>query len=217
MLSTLTMMKKLTALNLYSKIYNSPFCCELCRGPAGGSGICIACLQDLPILVNICDFCGVELPQTGICGNCLHHKPSLNRTVCAYKYTYPMDKLIKNIKYKQRLSSLPTLVSQLVMNITIHSAVKVDLIIPVPMPKSRMILRGMNQALEIAKQIGQELNIPVNCYGLKRIRYTQAMHTLDTTLRQINVSGAFTWSGDLPESVVIVDDIITTGATCSEI
>lgn len=217
MLSTLTWMKKLTALNLCSKLYNSPFCCELCRGHTGRAGLCIVCLQDLPILENICDLCGIELPQDGICGNCLHHKPLLNGTVCAYKYTYPVDKLIKNINYKQGLSSLSTLFSQLVTNITMHSAVKVDLIVRVPMPKSRMILRGMNQALEIAKQVGQELKIPVNSFSLKRTRYTQPMHTLDTTLRQKNISDAFSWSGDLPDSVVIVDDIITTGATCAEI
>ncbi|NNE37995.1 MAG: ComF family protein [Gammaproteobacteria bacterium] len=125
--------------------------------------------------------------------------------------------MIKNIKYKQTLSLISPLASQLIDQIVKTCPNKIDLLVPVPTPRSRLVLRGMNQALEIAKLVGRELSIPVDNHRLKRTRYTPPMHALDLSQRQQNVLGAFSWTGTPPDSVAIIDDVITSGATCSAI
>lgn len=111
--------------------------------------------------------CGIELPETGLCGACIQTRPLLDRTVCAYKYTYPIDSTAINIKYKQSLTYIPALVSRLCDQIAKFSCVKIDLLLPVPMPRTRMVIRGMNQATVIARMVSRELNIPVDYFGLK--------------------------------------------------
>lgn len=212
-------MLKLTTPAFYKKTSQVfGFCCELCRGPLSTRGICRGCLNDLPKIINTCHYCGIPLNQHDICGSCIKQKPRIDRTVCAYHYTYPVDKLIKNIKYKQKLTALYPLVCRLTERIEDAGINNIDLLIPVPMPTARMMARGMNQAIEIAKIISKLLDIPTNPYALQRTRRTLPMHMLDTKQRKQNVYGAFVWdSFSQPESVAIVDDIITSGATCDEI
>ncbi len=210
-------MKKLTNSNLRYRLFSKAFFCNLCRAPTINAGLCDDCINDLPCLNHGCDLCGIELPETGLCGACIQTRPLLDRTVCAYKYTYPIDSIVRNIKYKQSLTYLPALVSRLCDQITKFSCVKIDLLLPVPMPRTRMVIRGMNQATVIARMVSRELNIPVDYFGLKRTRYTPPMHSLDARQRHQNARNAFAWTGPATDSVAIIDDIITSGSTCSSI
>lgn len=193
-------------------------CCELCRGPLTNSGICDGCLADLPAINHACRHCGIGLVENGFCASCIKQASPTDRIIGAYYYHYPVDKLIKNIKYKQRLASLEDLTFMLIKRILSVQKSNVDLLLPVPMPKHRQMLRGMNQATEICKIISRQLNIPSDYSSLQRPKHTLPMHDLDTKTRKRNVQNAFLWAGKkLPESVAIIDDIVTTGATCNEI
>ena len=110
--------------------------------------------------------------------------------------------------------------------------VRADTIVPVPMHRLRRADRGNNSPDSIAEELGQRLKISVARNLVCRIRPTDLQYTLSNRARAENVSGAFALrppslveklyhaaqSPDLTgKTVLLVDDILTTGATCNEI
>ena len=92
---------------------------------------------------------------------------------------------------------------------------KVDAIVPVPLHKEKEKKRGYNQAALIARAFGKELNIPVKEEMVKRVRVTMPQKELNGKERQNNLKNAFKiGKNDVKlNTVVVVDDIYTTGAT----
>lgn len=93
------------------------------------------------------------------------------------------------------------------------------LLVPVPLHPRRERERGFNQALLLARRLGRARGIPVRADALVRAAATQAQTELDARARRANVRGAFRLRR--PEAiagrhVLLVDDILTTGATLSE-
>jgi len=94
-----------------------------------------------------------------------------------------------------------------------------DLILPVPMYWARKLARGTNSPEVVARCLAQQMRIPVSCRTLRRYRNTLPQKDLPVGQRFRNVRGAFAVrrSYDLQGArVLLVDDILTTGATCSE-
>lgn len=89
----------------------------------------------------------------------------------------------------------------------------VDAIIPVPLHKKKQIKRGYNQAERIAKGMSKELELPMMPKVLKRIKHTSTQTAMSRDARWENVAAAFEVVGEVPSNVLIVDDVITTGAT----
>lgn len=86
-----------------------------------------------------------------------------------------------------------------------------DIVVPVPLHRSRERTRGFNQARELARHLG----MPV-AGALSRTRRTPSQADLPAAKRDANVCGAFTWRADVSVDgsiVVLVDDVVTTGAT----
>ena len=94
-----------------------------------------------------------------------------------------------------------------------------DAIIPVPLHKSRYRKRGYNQAEEFAKGVSKLLNVPVKTDLIKRVKSTKALKNLDVAGRQNNLKKAFLiMQNDVKlKTIILVDDIYTTGATLDEI
>jgi ComF family protein len=94
-----------------------------------------------------------------------------------------------------------------------------DLIIPIPLHQLKKAERGYNQAYYIAKGVGSNLKVKVSDRVVKRIKYTESQTTMNLNEREENISGAFkiinqkTISG---KNILLLDDVITTGATISE-
>ncbi|MDR1383929.1 MAG: ComF family protein [Planctomycetaceae bacterium] len=95
-----------------------------------------------------------------------------------------------------------------------------DLVVPIPMHFVRRFFRGVNNPIFFAKEIGTELKIPVCLNFLHRTRYTEPQFNLKPNHRFNNVRGAFAFVGRKEllagKHVLLVDDIMTTGATCNE-
>lgn len=86
-----------------------------------------------------------------------------------------------------------------------------DIVVPVPLHRSRERSRGFNQARELARHLG----LP-SAGALARTRRTPSQADLPAARRHANVRGAFTWRSGVPVAgsiVVLVDDVVTTGAT----
>lgn len=96
---------------------------------------------------------------------------------------------------------------------------KIDLIVPVPLHHLKKAERGYNQSFYIAKGLSKELNLPNKENVLKRKRYTESQTLKSISDRELNVKGAFSVKGKKiikNKNVLIIDDVITTGATISE-
>lgn len=96
---------------------------------------------------------------------------------------------------------------------------QVDVVVPVPMHWRRRLWRGMNSPAVVAEVAALALSVPCAPHILRRQRATQPQAELPPTRRRDNVRGAFQARAhpDLRGArVLLVDDIMTTGATCNE-
>lgn len=97
-----------------------------------------------------------------------------------------------------------------------HSAIVAPpVLIPIPLHRGRLRERGYDQALELAKPLARCLDLPLQAQALMRVRDTTAQSRLDARQRRRNLRDAFAWNRDvaMPPHVVLIDDVMTTGAT----
>jgi ComF family protein len=93
---------------------------------------------------------------------------------------------------------------------------KWDLVVPVPLHPLKLRQREFNQAERLARGLGCALNLPVNTRAVRRVQFTETQTVLSRPERAANVSGAFAARDELHgERVILVDDVMTTGATTS--
>ena len=140
----------------------------------------------------------------------------LNNIYYIWDYNEEFKKLIFSYKYNRK-KSLAKLIARLIEEEFkfIIQKEKIDFIVSVPINKKRENERGYNQVDEILKQLN------VNYVEIKRIKNTEKMHKLlNEKLREENIRGSFRIESDFDfknKKILLVDDIITTGATLKEI
>jgi ComF family protein len=198
--------------------------CMLCTAQADNAGICKPCLADMPWHdMPKCHIC--NLPSNhSICGACLKAPPYFDRTSSVFRYDYPLNHLIQAYKYQEALHISVFFATQLLQIIT-HQYAKderlkpnVDLIIPMPMHSNRLKERGFNQALEIAKVLSKQLDIPLDYTSCERIINAPPQASLPLKKRKANVAGVFACSQSLDDlNIAIIDDVMTTGASVNEL
>ena len=208
--------KKELQCSLYSLLV---VCCELCGIQSNkGEGICCDCEADLPFIINGCVRCGSPSPGFMVCGKCIVSSSHIDNIIAPFLYLYPVDTLIKNIKYKQRLSIIPSLAEHLINQLIVRPDKWPDFLVPVPLHTTRSFFRGFNQSVEICKILGRELKIPCDYSLIKRIRNTSPMFNLGTKDREKNISNAFRVTRRTEGlSIAIIDDVVTSGATGNEL
>jgi ComF family protein len=206
-----------------------PSSCVLCDCSVSRAiSLCKSCEEGLPILINACKQCGLPLDtaneNNAVCGHCLDASTSVDYTMCLYHYQSPLDYLITTLKYKQQLSHAAIL-GYLLLDKLKQQPIKdlPDCIIPVPLHKNRLVKRGFNQSLEIARPVSQYFNIPIDLKCIIRKKQTSAQADLNATQRKKNVKGCFELSSKASSRtpvnyrhVVIIDDVVTTGSTINE-
>jgi ComF family protein len=190
--------------------------CVLCLARDALDGLCDACSYDLPVLdADRCPVCALPGPGGVPCGNCLRHRPAYDGTCVAVPYAFPSDALIAALKYGGRLAIAPVLGRLLARAVPGESTP--DLIVPMPLAAARLRSRGFNQALEIARALPARFADRVVPDLLERQRDTAPQASLPVDQRDRNVRGAFRCTRPVSNrTVVIVDDVMTTGATLHE-
>lgn len=192
--------------------------CLLCGISSGSDILCPDCARDLPRLPGpSCPRCALPTPAGELCGHCLSHAPHYDATLAAFRYGFPVDKLIHAFKYGHRLALAPYLGRHLARLAEVRLAGAVDLIVPLPLHIERLRERGFNQALELARPVGAALNLPVDAGCCSRVRHTPAQADLPWGKREKNIRAAFHCPEDLTgKRVILVDDVMTTGASLNE-
>ena len=151
-----------------------------------------------------------------MCGACLQHPPSHAYTLAAFSYAFPIDQLIQALKYQQRLAISPVLGGALAL--AARSRPRPDLLIPMPLHPKRLQQRGFNHATEIAREVADELNLPLALSVCERVRDTPPQVALAYDQRRRNVRGAFTCHGAVVgKRVALIDDVMTTGTSLDEL
>lgn len=191
--------------------------CALCSALSEDI-VCEKCTQILPRPQHICQCCAKPLFEHHlICGDCLRFPPYFNEIKPVFPYRYPVDQLILSAKYGAQFGILKQL--GIWMAEHFKNEKKPDVLIPVPSHLKDLRKRGFNQAVELAKWIKHGLNIPINTNICNCIKQKRPQAGLSAKERHQNVKGVFEIK-NIPsywQHLVIVDDVVTTGATVNEI
>ena len=133
-----------------------------------------------------------------------------------FAFVFPLDAAIRAFKFRRRLFYTPAL-AQLLRDACRMLPSDIDAVLPVPLHWRRRWLRGFNQAHELARPVARHLDVPM-LREVRRCRATAAQSRLGAANRADNLRGAFRVRGRiLHRHVLIVDDVITTGATVREL
>ena len=195
--------------------------CPVCEEPVMPKGelICPECIRKLHFITEpVCKVCGREIGncEDELCSNCKRHRFSFEYGYSLMSYSDVAARSITRIKYTGAREYLDFYGKKAVELYGERiKAMRVDAIVPVPVHKSRLKKRGYNQAMVLADIMGRDLGIPVFEDALRRNKKTAALKELNAAERLKNLTSAF-FAGKIPEdmhSVLIVDDIFTTGAT----
>jgi ComF family protein len=189
--------------------------CLACSGRGHGTrDLCLACAHALPWNHVACAGCALPLPVAApACGACLRRKPPLHAVHAACVYARPLDRLLPRFKFHGDLAA-GRLLSQLMAD-AFAGLPRPDALVAIPLHRARLRQRGYDQALELARPLARRLHLPLHRNLLVRRHATAAQSELSALARRRNVRNAFAVDpvAILPAHVVLVDDVMTTGAT----
>lgn len=192
--------------------------CLLCDEPGGTiANLCDACARELPIIPEPCVTCGASaVRHAKLCRACATRHPPVDSTVCALAYAQPVDYLVGRLKFHRDLRVVPTLAGLLLR--AAAGKTGADWLAPVPITPARLRTRGFNQALEIARVLSRRIEVRITRVVHRRRGAETPQSSLpDTAARRTNVAGAFEVRTTIGGHVVIIDDVVTTGATVNEL
>ena len=181
-----------------------------------GGYFCDACRAVLPWIPSPwCPQCGLHLAPGAPCSFCSAHELALDGLSSAFLYQSPVREAIIALKYRG-LTALSAELAELLADHVSKRRFAVDVIVPVPLHRSRQRERGYNQSEVVGRDLGRLLGLPINIKTLSRLRSTapQAQQTSrDERLR--NIEGAFAARAEVTQGqrVLLLDDVCTTGAT----
>ena len=165
-----------------------------------------------------CLKCGKEISDEDeeFCKDCRENKRSYQKGFPVIKYIEPMDESMAAFKYRNKRTYAKFYAREIVRK---HGRemldIKPDILVPVPVHKSKLHKRGYNQAEVLARELATYLNVPVEPDLIKRNIKTSPQKELGTKAREENIKKAFNSTDKIVKyrCALLVDDIYTTGAT----
>lgn len=157
------------------------------------------------------------------CGACLAEPPAFDATVAAVDYAAPLDGLVLGLKFGAQLPLAP-MFSELLRDAMLARPGRdlPDVLCPVPLGPRRLVERGFNQALEIARPLAAALGVALQPRLAARPVDTAAQSGVSPRERARNIRGAFAVPTDMRHlvhgrHVGVVDDVMTSGHTLNEL
>ncbi len=198
-----------------------PFCDEILR--FGMSGACEKCAPLLPYIgEDFCLKCGKPLqnPEDEYCPACARSERAFDTGRSVFVYNDMLRHSIASLKYKNKREYAQYYGSEICRKLGRYIAsVRPDALVPVPVSEKKLKKRGYNQAELLAARVSEITGIPLYTDCIIRVRDTAAQKELGRSMRQKNLKKAFKITGNVAElkTIMVIDDIYTTGATISEI
>ena len=177
---------------------------------------CPDCWKQVEFLGNTgCTTCGLPLQATEqtSCGACLAQPPRIARTRAAVAYGDLSRSLAIRLKYGRKVAIARTMARYMAPLVGDDSE---RLLVPVPLHRTRLWGRGFNQSALVARELSRRLGIVSNPLALSRVRRTPPLKGMSPLQRRKAVAGAFRVRDKdaiLGKTVILVDDVLTTGST----
>jgi ComF family protein len=195
--------------------------CPGCFEIQDNNNFCSACFSRLSFIINACKMCqeqfDVVVPGVDVCLKCADRNFSHSKMRCVFKYNEFVKQLILRFK-NQSDFSLGKVLGRFLINALADFGC--EIVIPVPLFKNRLVWRGFNQSVFLARLIAKGSNI-MFMHALERVRNTNSQALKKIEERFANVDNAFLVSDSClslikGRKILLVDDVITTGATVFE-
>lgn len=188
---------------------------------------CPACNKPLQQNTYLCDNCFNTLSDIPIESIEVDFMTSFKESefINDYFYLFEFDTashirhIIHEFKYNHKYKLAEYIGKKLGEKIRLHKKWELDVIIPVPLHYLKKIERGYNQSDMICKGLEKEIGIKRDNKVLKRIKYTDSQTTLSIRNRKRNIRSAFQVKNNSRlkgKSVLLIDDVVTTGTTVLE-
>jgi len=192
---------------------------------------CFDCWVHIRLISHpLCNWCGRPFPDAAgddhTCGVCLSRPPRFTaaRAWACYPREEitddPVRQVVHKFKYGRKVSLGKPLGRLMALGCReFLDGCRFDLIVPVPLHPKRLRWRAFNQSLLLAREIGRAYRVPADPFVLRRDRPTPPQTQLPEDERRRNVRGVFSLNPDRPvegKSILLVDDVYTSGATVNE-
>lgn len=162
--------------------------------------ICTGCMQDLPWRKPLCTT----------------EHPPLTVMAAPLEYAFPVDAALKLLKFQRRCDYVPAF-AELLWQLAGELPPDIDALLPMPLHWRRQAMRGFNQANELGRELQKRCGLPL-LSGVRRVRSTSFQSGLDAPARRQNLRDAFFAREALTaQHVLIIDDVITTGESCTRL
>ncbi len=193
--------------------------CNICnKENPENNGLCENCTLLLEkVTGQRCEICLDRIDTVGLCKNCLEKTPYFDKVFAPFVYGKNVRNLIKRFKFNNARYLKHVLAPLMLGSLPKEVIDECDLLIPVPLAKSRMRKRGYNQAELLCNELSIKTNIPVDKHTLLKNEGQKQMAKLNRSERTKSVQSYYFCSNSLEnKNVILVDDIMTTGSTANE-
>lgn len=205
-----------------------PPLCLACKGeiPLGEpENLCVKCREKiLPCEQSMCRCCGEDLKNpeiaNSLCGDCLKDSPDFEWARSVFQLSPELSKIVHSFKYAGEESALPWMTLQMQNYLEKNfPELKFDYIIPVPLHWWRLLRRGYNQSLLLAKALAKKRNEKLDFHTLVKTKASKAQSSVSKPERTKQLKKAFHLKNPdkfKDKTILLVDDVYTTGSTLQE-
>lgn len=166
---------------------------------------CQLCHNDYQTIHSVCQDCWNQLPWAH---QTIQRQEMQVQIAC--HYDYPMDRLIQLFKYEQKLY-LENLLAGTLISLKLP---KVSAVVPMPISTDKLVQRGYNQSLLLAKQVAKHLQVPVWQPVSRLKQHSQKGLSRLERIEDIEAQFQISTSSKLRyRKVLIIDDVVTTGSS----
>lgn len=203
---------------IIDSIFPKHYACLLCgREIFDGGDLCIKCQSTLTYNnKTCCPVCGRRTETEQICLECKAQTPLFDRGVSALIYEGGARKLI--LKFKKDGAYLKEYLAKQMYEKCVDLT-DADAVCFVPMTNKALRKRGYNQAQLLAEELSQMLSLPLLKKAIEKVKSSSAQKTLSREERLKNLQGCFKAKREEVngKTLIVVDDVLTTGATAEAV